>query len=135
TSYKDQQLLNPMKHTNMLTFQGLAFRNHLNDEIEQTEVQQLHFGSYLDSIYEDDGALQTFMPNYQKRQTQREMSEIIFDAFQVNHHAIIEAETGTGKTLGYLLPAIYEGVKEDKHEVISNRMKHYHIILWNKTTS
>src|SRR5699024_2187215 len=119
TSYKDQQLLNPMKHTNMLTFQGLAFRNHLNDEIEQTEVQQLHFGSYLDSIYEDDGALQTFMPNYQKRQTQREMSEIIFDAFQVNHHAIIEAETGTGKTLGYLLPAIYEGVKEDKPVVIS----------------
>ena len=119
TLYLDEQLLQPINHADILTYEGLAFRNHLNDEIDQPECQTLNFGSYLDDIYEEGGTLQRLMPHYQKRQTQREMSEIIFDAFQVNQHAIIEAETGTGKTLGYLLPAIYEGVVEGKPLVIS----------------
>src|SRR5699024_1574192 len=47
------------------------------------------------------------------------MSEHIYDAFQLEHHALIEAETGTGKSLGYLLPTIYEAIKTDQRIVIS----------------
>src|ERR1043166_9376229 len=46
---------------------------------------------------------------YEHRVAQLEMAEVVHDAFQSRHHAIVEAGTGTGKTLAYLLPAICSG--------------------------
>ena len=46
---------------------------------------------------------------YEHRAAQLEMAEMVHDAFQTRHHAIVEAGTGTGKTLAYLLPAICSG--------------------------
>src|ERR1700722_15448812 len=46
---------------------------------------------------------------YEHRVAQLEMAEIVHHAFQTRHHAIVEAGTGTGKTLAYLLPAICSG--------------------------
>src|SRR5262245_46072310 len=41
---------------------------------------------------------------YEHRRAQLEMAEVVHDAFQTRHHVIVEAGTGTGKTLAYLLP-------------------------------
>src|SRR6266849_816455 len=46
---------------------------------------------------------------YEYRPAQLEMAEMVHDAFETHHHAIVEAGTGTGKTLAYLLPAICSG--------------------------
>ncbi|HEU0370265.1 MAG TPA: DEAD/DEAH box helicase, partial [Candidatus Acidoferrum sp.] len=46
---------------------------------------------------------------YEHRAAQLEMAEAVHDAFQGKQHAIVEAGTGTGKTLAYLLPAICSG--------------------------
>ena len=46
---------------------------------------------------------------YEHRRSQLEMAEIIEEAFQNKRHALVEAGTGTGKTLAYLLPAIRSG--------------------------
>ncbi len=46
---------------------------------------------------------------YELRRSQLEMAEIIEEAFGSKHHAIVEAGTGTGKTLAYLIPAIRSG--------------------------
>ncbi len=46
---------------------------------------------------------------YEHRPAQLQMAEAIDDAFENHHHAILEAGTGTGKTLAYLLPAITSG--------------------------
>ncbi|WP_164218902.1 ATP-dependent DNA helicase DinG [Virgibacillus sp. YIM 98842] len=100
------------------TYRGLAFK-----QIEETEKEDLHidtsFGDYLDHIYEENGALEQTLPGYEKREGQREMSEIIHDAFQMHHHALIEAETGTGKSLAYLLPSVYEALRTKKRLVVS----------------
>ena len=42
---------------------------------------------------------------YEHRRSQLEMAEIVEEAFQNKRHALVEAGTGTGKTLAYLLPA------------------------------
>ncbi len=63
--------------------------------------------------------MQQHMNHYERRDGQRDMSETVYDAFQSQNHALIEAETGTGKTLAYLLPSIYEAVKSRKRIVIS----------------
>jgi ATP-dependent DNA helicase DinG len=47
--------------------------------------------------------------DYEYRAAQLEMAEMVHDAFEKHHHAIVEAGTGTGKTLAYLIPAICSG--------------------------
>ncbi|TFJ93834.1 ATP-dependent DNA helicase DinG [Lentibacillus salicampi] len=99
-------------------YRGLAMKA-LTDVKPEKQHIDTSFGSYLDGIYEVEGTMEQYMPGYEKRNGQREMSETIFDAFQAKNHALIEAETGTGKSLAYLLPAIYEAVSRNKKIVIS----------------
>ncbi|GAB3802492.1 ATP-dependent DNA helicase DinG [Virgibacillus kimchii] len=114
----EETAFSPINPPQIETYRGLAFK-----EIEETEKEDVQidtsFGDYLDEIYEKDGALEQTLPDYEKREGQREMSETIHDAFQSHKHALIEAETGTGKSLAYLLPAIYEALKTRKRIVVS----------------
>ena len=99
-------------------YQGLAFKEATETKIETPNLNQ-SFGEYLDGIYETNGSMEKQMKGYEKRTGQREMSELIFDSFQANSHALIEAETGTGKSLAYLIPAIFEAVKSNQRLIIS----------------
>ncbi|WP_029191066.1 ATP-dependent DNA helicase DinG [Ornithinibacillus scapharcae] len=103
---------------NVTTYNGLAFLNHTPSKREAI-ILNSSFGEYLDGIYEENGSMQSHMKKYEKRDGQRTMSEDIYDSFQAKKHALIEAETGTGKSLAYLIPAIYEAVKTNKKIVIS----------------
>lgn len=100
------------------SYKGLAFKytEVMNSDNNSLPVS---FGDYLDAIYETDGSMQEHMNKYEKRNGQRDMSEAIFDAFKLHHHALIEAETGTGKSLAYLISAIYEAVKTKRRIIIS----------------
>ncbi|WP_042223612.1 ATP-dependent DNA helicase DinG [Oceanobacillus manasiensis] len=100
------------------TFQGMAYKKIR--EVKQLPPSELgSYGDFLDAIYEDGGSLSQQMSRYEKRAGQREMSEVIYNAFESKSHALIEAETGTGKSLAYILPAIFEAVKTDQRLVIS----------------
>lgn len=103
---------------NIDTFHGLAFKT-FDVEKQEDSCVHLSYGDYLDNIYEENGALKRALKHYEKRPGQRCMSEIIYDAFQSRSHALIEAETGTGKSLSYLVAAVYESLKSKKRVVIS----------------
>jgi ATP-dependent DNA helicase DinG len=45
----------------------------------------------------------------ESRPGQREMARAIEDAIETTHHVVVQAGTGTGKTLAYLVPAILSG--------------------------
>src|SRR5271154_3289908 len=63
----------------------------------------------VDGIFGPGGLLESRHPGYEFRPSQLEMARIVDEAFQKHQHAIIEAGTGTGKTLAYLIPAIRSG--------------------------
>jgi ATP-dependent DNA helicase DinG len=65
------------------------------------------------------GALEQFHPNYEFRPGQLEMAEAVAAAFNDRRHLLVEAGTGTGKSLAYLLPAILSG----KRVVVSTGTK------------
>jgi ATP-dependent DNA helicase DinG len=65
---------------------------------------------------------------YEHRAAQLQMAEAVHDAFANHHHAILEAGTGTGKTLAYLLPAICSG----RRVVISTATKSLQEQLYQK---
>jgi ATP-dependent DNA helicase DinG len=60
-------------------------------------------------IFGPGGMLARRLRTYEQRASQLEMAEIVEEAFQQHSHALIEAGTGTGKTLAYLIPAIRSG--------------------------
>ena len=55
------------------------------------------------------GLLAEWHPNYEFRAGQLEMAEAVESALKEKKHLIVEAGTGTGKTLAYLVPAILSG--------------------------
>ena len=57
------------------------------------------------------GTLARTLPGYQERGSQIEMAMLIEQAIAEDTHALLEASTGTGKSLSYLLPLIGSGKK------------------------
>ncbi|HTM48802.1 MAG TPA: ATP-dependent DNA helicase [Bryobacteraceae bacterium] len=60
-------------------------------------------------FFKRQGALSKWHPNYEFRQGQLEMAEAVEAALRDRRHLLVEAGTGTGKTLAYLVPAILSG--------------------------
>ena len=65
----------------------------------------------VDDIFGRGGLLEKRHPGYEYRASQLAMAKIADEAFQKHQHVVIEAGTGTGKTLAYLIPAIRSGRK------------------------
>jgi ATP-dependent DNA helicase DinG len=86
-------------------------------------------GPSMRDIFGPGGLLERSMiGGYEHRPGQLQMAEAIHEAFANHHHAIVEAGTGTGKTLAYLLPAICSG----RRVVISTATKSLQEQLFQK---
>jgi ATP-dependent DNA helicase DinG len=80
-------------------------------------------------IFGPGGAIEKYMPEgYEHRPSQLEMAELVEAAFKEKRHLIVEAGTGTGKTLAYLIPAIRSG----RRVVISTATKSLQEQLFEK---
>src|ERR1051325_5634389 len=55
------------------------------------------------------GTLSKWHPAYEFRPGQVEMAEAVESALSTKRHLVVEAGTGTGKTLAYLVPALLSG--------------------------
>lgn len=71
------------------------------------------------SIIMPNGLLSHALNGFESRQEQQKMLENIVDAYNLNKIALIEAGTGTGKSIAYLLPAIMWAIKQKERTVIS----------------
>lgn len=60
-------------------------------------------------VFGQGGMLERAHPSYEFRRSQLEMAEAVDAAFREKRHLVVEAGTGTGKTLAYLIPAIRSG--------------------------
>ncbi|MFI5104738.1 MAG: ATP-dependent DNA helicase, partial [Terriglobales bacterium] len=73
----------------------------------------------LHEFFAPGGLLSHAHPNYEFRRGQLQMAEAVEKALAEKRHLIVEAGTGTGKTLAYLLPVIRSG----KRVIISTGTK------------
>ena len=73
----------------------------------------------LSDILAPGGSLSEFYEAFEDRPGQREMLEVVTHQFNQGGVAIIEAGTGTGKSLAYLLPAAYWSRNNKERTVIS----------------
>lgn len=59
------------------------------------------------------------VPNYEERPAQERMMREVSQSLQEERHLVIEAGTGTGKSLGYLVPAVHYALQHREKVVIS----------------
>ncbi len=84
------------------------------------------------SVYSEHGALSRVMPGFEPRPQQAEMSKRTADALLSGCNLVVEAGTGVGKSLGYLVPAILFAYRTRKTVVISTNTINLQEQLLNK---
>ncbi len=100
-----------------------------DDRRESVATDELTQTPSMLEVFGPGGLLERCMAaGYEHRPAQLEMAEAVHEAFQSHRHAIVEAGTGTGKTLAYLLPAICSG----RRVVISTATKSLQEQLYQK---
>jgi ATP-dependent DNA helicase DinG len=82
----------------------------------------------LYNFFAPGGVLSQTHPAYEFRRGQLQMAQAVEQALAEKRHLIVEAGTGTGKTLAYLLPVIRSG----KRVIISTGTKNLQEQLFNK---
>ncbi len=70
-------------------------------------------------FFNEDGLLRNHFPNYEFRLSQQKMALAVVDSLENKRHIFIEAPTGIGKSLAYLVPSIYYAKKYNKRAIIS----------------
>ncbi len=75
--------------------------------------------SAMEAILGPEGPLATAHPGYEDRPTQRDMVRLVGDRYNEGGVAIVEAGTGTGKSLAYLVPAALWALSNGERTVVS----------------
>jgi len=77
----------------------------------------------LEEIFKDTGLIARHLKDYEFRPQQIQMAEAVEKAITSGRHLIMEAGTGVGKSLAYLVPFIKWSTKFNKKVVISTYTK------------
>jgi ATP-dependent DNA helicase DinG len=81
----------------------------------------------LDAFFGPGGRLAEAHPAYRYRAGQAAMAERVAQTLESGGRALIEAATGTGKTLAYLVPALVSG----RRVIVSTGTKNLQDQIWN----
>ena len=84
--------------------------------------------STIDEILGPHGLLANALPNYEHRPQQLQMAESVAKSLRDRRPLVVEAATGTGKTLAYVVPALLSG----KRVVVSTGTKALQDQLFHK---
>src|ERR1700730_419237 len=63
----------------------------------------------IDEVLGDRGLVAGVLTGYEHRPAQLAMAKLVHRGFLEQMHALVEAGTGTGKSFGYLVPALLSG--------------------------
>lgn len=104
---------------NFLIYRGIPIKELSKEIQEKTELRS--FPETKDMKVE---LLSKGFPNFEERKGQFELMDQIQAALTNELEIVCEAETGIGKTLGYLLPAVLYAFKMHKPVIISTYTTH-----------
>jgi len=84
------------------------------------------------TILEPGGLFSHHFPHFEHRSQQVEMLRAVTQALSESHHLLVEAGTGTGKSMAYLIPAALWSMQNDCRVVISTNTINLQDQLINK---
>lgn len=108
-------------HNDLEVFRGIALKKKSLPQMRPNEQFDV---SYPNSKNEKIALFKNKFAGFHARDGQLDMMDSIYEAFTSEHHLVLEAGTGTGKSLGYLIPALYFSVQTDQQIIISTYTTH-----------
>ncbi|HOX39995.1 MAG TPA: helicase C-terminal domain-containing protein [Candidatus Brocadiia bacterium] len=85
-----------------------------------------------EGYFRDGGVMSSALPGYESRPEQAAMASFVRDTFQNGGTLLVEAGTGVGKSLAYLIPAILWSLEIGKKVVVSTNTKNLQAQLYEK---
>lgn len=86
----------------------------------------------LEALFERGGPIASRLPGYETRGEQLEMMRAVADAFAGGIDLVVEAGTGVGKSLAYLVPAIAFAADNGERVIVSTNTKNLQEQLFTK---
>lgn len=86
--------------------------------IAPLEAFQSNFVSEIETFFGEKGALSK-ASNFEYRLQQQQMAVAIAEALENQEHLIVEAGTGVGKSLAYLIPCLFYTLQNQKKLILS----------------
>ncbi len=80
-------------------------------------------GQNIQTILRAQSEINKILPNYKHRAAQEALALRVGQAFKNRVHALIQAPTGTGKTMGYLLPSLLFAMTEKEPTLVATGTK------------
>src|SRR5688572_12814160 len=87
---------------------------------------------YLEAVFGNGGLIARSHERYEYRGGQVAMADAVAKAFETKRHLLVEAGTGTGKTLAYLIPAITAALGKKRRTVTPTGTKNLQEQLMEK---
>ncbi len=104
---------------NGLDMQRISRRLHAGGVLRERETITPIDSDMVASMFSDGGALSKALEGFEARSEQAQMAQAVTEAINDGERIIIEAGTGVGKSLAYLLPAALYALANGKRVVIS----------------
>lgn len=104
---------------NGLDMQRISRRMHSGGVLRERETVTAIDAAMVTAMFSEGGALSQALDGFEARAEQAEMAQAVTEAINDGERIIIEAGTGVGKSLAYLLPAALYALANGKRVVIS----------------
>jgi len=78
---------------------------------------------FIETVFSNKSSLYSILDNYEERTEQRDMAKSVYQALKENCRLFVEAGTGVGKSLAYLLPVSLWAKENNKKVLISTYTK------------
>jgi len=99
----------------LFTEKPKKFPPPLQPVVEPSELDIEEVSAFL----EPGGAFSNYFDKFEYRPEQVAMLRSVTEALSESHHLLVEAGTGTGKSMAYLIPAAMWAIKNNRRVVIS----------------
>lgn len=87
---------------------------------------------FLHDAFDENGVLASLIPGFENRPQQLDMARSVLDSLYNGKHLLVEAGTGVGKSLAYLIPAVYWCLTTKNRLVVSTHTVNLQQQLVNK---
>ncbi|AGL01450.1 DnaQ family exonuclease/DinG family helicase, putative [Desulfoscipio gibsoniae DSM 7213] len=106
-------------------YAGYSAKEDIPDIHDQTQYQ-------LDYLLGPRSPLGRLMPNYQFRKEQIKMAGVVAETLTKQKILLVEAGTGTGKSIAYLLPALLWALQHEQRAIIATNTINLQEQIWHK---
>ena len=133
----DKTFSNEIKNDVEVKYRGVNISRFSKEKISKSkdqisdEMNQDYF-DWMEKFFGEEGLLNDVLDSFEFRPEQLQMAKKIFESMENQGNLIVEAGTGVGKTLAYLIPSIVFAATNNKRIVISTNTINLQSQLVNK---